>query len=193
LEKQLSELALAVGVSSASTIGFAQSLPAAPHRRVMTVSTTDTRGNEPSITVNFNNANQVVAAFQPAAIAFSSDGGQTRASATPTRDLSRTGEPKPAEVGPLVPPGKYAVRLKIDGPSYTQCLTVLPGGPRSPGSDADIDLSAKTGLRICDSSQFLDEGQVKHNADLLKAAENLDEKTANGRAQVRLPGACERR
>jgi hypothetical protein len=103
--------------------------------------------------------------------------------------------------------------------------------PRSPGSDADIDLSVKTALRICDDisqvsdtvnqiewlrkelevietmlrppkkkekekekpafaeededdneehppaqSQSLDEGQIKHNADLLKAAETLDEK-----------------
>ncbi len=73
----LSELAFAVGVLFTSAIGFAQSLPPAPHRRVVTVSTTNARGNEPSITVNFNNANQVVAAFQPAAIAYSSDGGQT--------------------------------------------------------------------------------------------------------------------
>jgi photosystem II stability/assembly factor-like uncharacterized protein len=135
---------------------------------------------------------------------------------------------KPAEVGPMVAPGKYTVRLKIDGQSYTQSLTVLRD-PRSPGSDADIDLSVKTGLQICDDishvsdtvnqmewlrkqlevietmlrppkkkekekpafaeededdneehppapSQSLDEGQIKHNTDLLKAAESLDEK-----------------
>jgi photosystem II stability/assembly factor-like uncharacterized protein len=135
---------------------------------------------------------------------------------------------KPAEVGPIVAPGKYTVRLKVDGQSYTQSLTVLRD-PRSPGSDADIDLSVKTGLQICDDishvsdtvnqiewlrkqlevietmlrppkkkekekpafaeededdneelpptpSQPLDEGQMKHNADLLKATENLDEK-----------------
>ena len=135
---------------------------------------------------------------------------------------------KPAEVGPIVAPGKYTVRLKIDGQFYTQSLTVLRD-PRSPGSDADIDLSVKTGLQICDDishvsdtvnriewlrkqlevietmlrppkkkekekpafaeedednneehppapSQSLDEAQVKQNADLLKSAENLDEK-----------------
>jgi hypothetical protein len=118
------------------------------------------------------------------------------------------------------------VRLKIDGQSYTQSLTVLRD-PRSSGSDADIDLSVKTGLQICDDishvsdtvnqiewlrkqlevietmlrppkkkekekpdfaeeddneehppapSQSFDGGQIKHNADLLKAAESLDEK-----------------
>jgi hypothetical protein len=55
----LSKLAF-IGELFTSAIGFAQSLPSAPHRRVVTVSTTETRGNEPSIAVNFNNANQVV-------------------------------------------------------------------------------------------------------------------------------------
>jgi photosystem II stability/assembly factor-like uncharacterized protein len=135
---------------------------------------------------------------------------------------------KPAEVGPIVAPGKYAVRLKVAGQSYTQPLTVLRD-PRSPGSDADIDLSVKTLLRICDNisrasdtvnqiewlrkqlevveamlrppkkqeqakpalaeegddfdpepapapPQALDEAQTKQKAQLLKAAEDLDEK-----------------
>jgi len=49
----------------------------APHRHVVTVSPSDVRANEPSIAVNPNNVNQVVAAFQPAGIAYSTDGGQT--------------------------------------------------------------------------------------------------------------------
>jgi photosystem II stability/assembly factor-like uncharacterized protein len=57
---------------------------------------------------------------------------------------------QPAEVGPIVAPGKYSVRLKVDGQTYTQSLTVLRD-PHSPGSDADIDLSVKTLLRICDN------------------------------------------
>jgi photosystem II stability/assembly factor-like uncharacterized protein len=56
---------------------------------------------------------------------------------------------KPAEVGPIVQPGTYSVRLKIDGQSYVQSLTVLRD-PRSPGSDADIELSVKSLLRIRD-------------------------------------------
>ena len=44
----------------------------------------------------------------------------------------------PAEVGPIVAPGKYTVRLKVDGQSYTQSLTVVRD-PKAPGTDADID------------------------------------------------------
>lgn len=54
---------------------------------------------------------------------------------------------KPAEVGPVVPPGNYSVRLKIGDQTYTQPVSVVRD-PRSPGSDADIDLSVKTQLRI---------------------------------------------
>jgi photosystem II stability/assembly factor-like uncharacterized protein len=54
---------------------------------------------------------------------------------------------KPAEVGPVVAPGNYTVRLKVDGQTYTQPLTVLRD-PHSPGSDADIQQSVQTLLRI---------------------------------------------
>ena len=54
---------------------------------------------------------------------------------------------KPAEVGPIVPPGQYTVRMKVDGQTYTQPLTVLRD-PHSPGSDADIQHSVQTLLRI---------------------------------------------
>ena len=54
---------------------------------------------------------------------------------------------KPAEVGPIVAPGKYTVRLKVGDQSYTQSLTILRD-PRAPGSDADIELSVKTLRRI---------------------------------------------
>lgn len=54
---------------------------------------------------------------------------------------------EPAEVGPIVAPGNYTVRLKIGEKSYTQPLTILRD-PRAPGNDADIELSVKTLLRI---------------------------------------------
>jgi len=54
---------------------------------------------------------------------------------------------RPAEVGPIVAPGKYTVRLKVDGQTYTQPLTVLRD-PHSPGSDAEIQQSVQTLLRI---------------------------------------------
>src|SRR5215472_4211653 len=81
-------LGITVSMLLASTVFRAQSppsptpaplppLPPAPQRRVVTVSSPDRRGNEPSIAVNPNNTDQVVAAFQPATIEYSSDGGQT--------------------------------------------------------------------------------------------------------------------
>jgi hypothetical protein len=66
-----------------STVLLAQvAIPPAPHRHVVTVSPADKQdGSEPSIAVNPNNPNQVVVAFQPATIAYSTDGGQTFATA----------------------------------------------------------------------------------------------------------------
>jgi hypothetical protein len=57
---------------------------------------------------------------------------------------------KPAEVGPIVAPGTYSVHLKVDGRSYVQPLTIL-SDPRAPASDADIQLSVKTLIRIRDN------------------------------------------
>ncbi|GAC1669556.1 MAG: hypothetical protein NVS9B2_14350 [Steroidobacteraceae bacterium] len=56
---------------------------------------------------------------------------------------------KPAEVGPIAAAGNYSVRLKVDGQTYSQPLRLL-SDPNSPGSDADIELSVKTLLRIRD-------------------------------------------
>ena len=54
---------------------------------------------------------------------------------------------KPAEVGPIVAPGKYTVRLKVDGQTYTQPITIM-ADPHAPGSNADIQQSVQTLLRI---------------------------------------------
>ena len=58
---------------------FAQTapLPPAPARHIVTVSPANNRGSEPSIAVNPNNPAQVVAAFQPATVAYSTDGAQS--------------------------------------------------------------------------------------------------------------------
>lgn len=69
---------LAAGILLACVAAFAESgLQPAPHRRMVTISSPDLHGNEPSITVNPNNPQQVVAVFQPAHIAYSTDGGET--------------------------------------------------------------------------------------------------------------------
>ena len=61
-----------------SSVGMAQSsLPPAPRRHTVAASTPDAHGSEPSIAVNPKDPSQVVATFQPASIAYSTDGGQT--------------------------------------------------------------------------------------------------------------------
>ena len=55
-----------------------------------------------------------------------------------------------AEVGPVVPVGKYSVRLTVDGQSFSQPLTILRD-PHSPGSDADIAATVKLQLHVCDT------------------------------------------
>jgi hypothetical protein len=63
---------------------------------------------------------------------------------------------KPAEVGPMVAPGGYSVRLKVDGQPFVQALTIVRD-PRSPASEADLQLSVKTQLTIRDNiSQVAD-------------------------------------
>ena len=49
----------------------------APHRRIATISGANKHGSEPSIALNPNNPDQVVAVFQPATVAYSTDAGQT--------------------------------------------------------------------------------------------------------------------
>jgi len=73
---KLSSLLLLLA-SCAATLAQTTSLPPAPARHIVTVSAANSRGNEPSIAVNPNNPTQVVAAFQPATVAYSTDGAQT--------------------------------------------------------------------------------------------------------------------
>ena len=58
-------------------IAYSQSLPQAPAAHVVTISPATIRANEPSIAVNPNNPNQVIAVFQPAGAAWSTDGAKT--------------------------------------------------------------------------------------------------------------------
>ena len=65
-----------------------------------------------------------------------------------SRSITHWGS-RPAEVGPIVAPGAYTLRLTVAGHSYDQPLTVV-SDPRAPGSAADIQVSVKTLLRIRD-------------------------------------------
>jgi photosystem II stability/assembly factor-like uncharacterized protein len=54
-----------------------------------------------------------------------------------------------AMVGPLASPGKYVLKLTVEGQSYTQPVT-LEKDPRTPGSSADLESTLKAQLRIRD-------------------------------------------
>jgi photosystem II stability/assembly factor-like uncharacterized protein len=56
---------------------------------------------------------------------------------------------EPAQVGPIVTPGKYTIKLTVDGQSATQPIEILRD-PRVSTSLADIDLSVKLQLRLRD-------------------------------------------
>jgi photosystem II stability/assembly factor-like uncharacterized protein len=99
-----------------------------------------------------------------------------------------------AEVGPVVAPGKYTLKLTIDGEAYTQALEIVRD-PSSHGSDADIQSQVKLQLRIRDDinstsdmvnqlewmrKQLEDIQKMlrgdKAKADLLKSVQEMDQK-----------------
>jgi photosystem II stability/assembly factor-like uncharacterized protein len=67
-----------------------------------------------------------------------------------------------AQVGPLVVPGKYTVKLTVDGRSFTQPIEILKD-PLIPTSVADLDLSVKLQLRLRDD--------ISAAADMVNAIE----------------------
>jgi len=56
---------------------------------------------------------------------------------------------EPAQVGPIVAPGRFTVKLTVDGRTSTQPLEVLKD-PKVAASQADLDLSVKLQLRLRD-------------------------------------------
>ena len=56
---------------------------------------------------------------------------------------------EPAQVGPIVTPGKYTVKLTVDGQSQTQPIEILRD-PKVATSTADLDLSVRLQLRLRD-------------------------------------------
>ena len=52
-----------------------------------------------------------------------------------------------AQVGPFAIPGKYSIKLTIDGQSYTQPVTLMKD-PHAPGTQADLEATLKAQMRI---------------------------------------------
>jgi photosystem II stability/assembly factor-like uncharacterized protein len=90
---------------------------------------------------------------------------------------------RPAEVGPIVAPGKFIVRLRAEDQTLTQPLTVLRD-PHAPGSDADIELSVKTLLRIRDN--------ISHASDTVNQIEWLRKQLEVIETMLRPPKKKER-
>jgi hypothetical protein len=96
-----------------------------------------------------------------------------------------------AESGPIAAPGKYTVRLTVDGQAYTQPLEMLRP-PDVHGTDADLQASARLQLKVRDDistvsdmtnqiewmrRQLEDQGKtVQGKADLLKSMAAIDRK-----------------
>jgi hypothetical protein len=57
---------------------------------------------------------------------------------------------EPAQVGPIVTPGKYTVKLIVDGQTTTQPIEILRD-PKVSTSNADLDLSVRLQLRLRDN------------------------------------------
>ncbi len=100
----------------------------------------------------------------------------------------------PNQTGPLVAPGKYTVKLTVDGKTYTQTLEVVRD-PNVQTSEADLESSVKMQLRIREdinkSSDIVNQlewmrrqlddieralGTETAKADLLKTVKAMDEK-----------------
>jgi hypothetical protein len=96
-----------------------------------------------------------------------------------------------AEVGPIAAPGKYTVKLTVDGQSFTQPLEILRT-PDSHGSDADLQSSVRLQLKVRDDistvsdmtnqiewmrKQLEDQQKtVQGKGDLLKALDGINQK-----------------
>ena len=65
-----------------------------------------------------------------------------------TRPITHWGL-QPAEVGPIAAPGKYTVRLTVDGQTYTQPMEILRP-PSSHGTDADLEASVRLQVKVRD-------------------------------------------
>jgi photosystem II stability/assembly factor-like uncharacterized protein len=94
---------------------------------------------------------------------------------------------EPAEVGPIVAPGKYTAKLTVDGETYQQALEVLPD-PHSTGSVKDIADSVNLQLKIRDDISAVSDivnqiewirkqlQDVEKANPALKEAKEMDEK-----------------
>jgi photosystem II stability/assembly factor-like uncharacterized protein len=91
---------------------------------------------------------------------------------------------QPAEVGPIVAPGQYTVKLTVAGNDYTQPLQILKS-PKTPASDAELAESVKLQLRIRDDINQTSE-MVNHLEWMRKQTRDVQNmlKAENGKSEL---------
>jgi photosystem II stability/assembly factor-like uncharacterized protein len=88
---------------------------------------------------------------------------------------------EPAQVGPIVVPGKYSVKLTVDGQSSTQPIEILRD-PKVATSIADLDLSVKLQLRLRDDISAA--ADMVNNIEVMrKQLEDVSKAYRNDRAK----------
>jgi len=86
-----------------------------------------------------------------------------------------------AEVGPIAAPGKYMVKLTVDGQSYTQPLEILRT-PDSHGSDADLQSSVRLQLKVRDDINTVSD--MTNQIEWMRKQLEDQQKTAAGKADL---------
>ena len=94
---------------------------------------------------------------------------------TDTRPVTHWGL-EPAQVGPIVVPGTFTVRLSVDGKTSTQPIEILRD-PKIQTSNADLDLSVRLQLRLRDD--------ISAAADMINAIEIMRKQLEVVRASYR--------
>jgi photosystem II stability/assembly factor-like uncharacterized protein len=89
-----------------------------------------------------------------------------------------------AEVGPLALPGKYSVRLTVDGQSFTQPLALVKD-PKSSATDAELEAGFRLQLRIRDD--------ISKTADFVNRIEWTRKQISVIQAMLRSEGEQERK
>ena len=92
-----------------------------------------------------------------------------------TRPVLHWGIEAPVRTGPIVAPGKYAVRLSAAGKSWTQPFAVIRD-PAMMSSDADLVASTRTQVRIRDDMK--DAAEMINHIEIMRKA-IADERKAN--------------
>ncbi len=109
----------------------------------------------------------------------------------------------PAQVGPIVAPGKYTVKLTVDGQTVSEPIEILKD-PKIPTSDADLQASVSLQLRIRDhinetsdmintleimrrQLEVMEKGLAATKSDLLKTVTDMNKRMLDAETRLLEP------